>query len=664
MSIALRRGLLVLLGAVVLVAVPLGCGGGGGGGGPLLFSSDVRIQGSTPLLATPTGPIAQVLIELSGGGSFGPPSGTGGAFLAVSTAPVAGQNLRVTVIQTGVARFAGFFASLPGTPVVDLGRIDERATAIYAVLARLGRQGGVTRSDLLDRADQIAVPTQPGATVDVPGLLAALRGGNPLFQPGLDQLADRLDDPGFPCLVDLVLEESCPDGAFLTALLGLTSLVEANLPVVLPPPPPPPPPTPTPPPPPPTPPPPSPPPPGAPALRVNVDQSGVVFAPASRRDPDVAEFDPSADGARGLVGPVVRTLATGVSIRLDIDPATGLPALGPGSTNPILAPGGQYAVFLSPNGNLTAPPKVTSGNNHLWLRDLVAGTTILLTRRPDATPAISPAGLLVGGYHVTNTAVFFAVDDPMLVGPASPRTMPLYRHDILTGVVTEVVLTDGGTPLDPALFHLWDGSDDGARLLLQLRVPLTLGGVAHGAGALFAWNGLALVPVTYQATGQPGTALDGTLAGPPRMSGGGRYVAYASSEDHEVGGLLGVPPPRMIYRRDIDGGVTAMVSRLDGGSAIPPAGPLDCRAPSISDDGNLVGFVSSGTYDPALPNPAGDKAFLRRLSTAATKTVSFDLTGNPTLAGHALVAPGGGFVLFRQGPSVGGDVLRVPNPVP
>lgn len=96
---------------------------------------------------------------------------------------------------------------------------------------------------------------------------------------------------------------------------------------------------------------------------------------------------------------------------------------------------------------------------------------------------------------------------------------------------------------------------------------------------------LVLVSVAFN-----GGPSDG-ISGVPSISGDGRYVAFASDATN----LVNPPPPafKQIYVRDMQLGVTTLVSRASGASGLIADG--DCDNPKISNDGNYVVFESTSS---------------------------------------------------------------------
>jgi Tol biopolymer transport system component len=159
--------------------------------------------------------------------------------------------------------------------------------------------------------------------------------------------------------------------------------------------------------------------------------------------------------------------------------------------------------------------------------------------------------------------------------------------------------------------------------------------------------------VSVDARGAPPAAGQSVQ---PRLSGDGRFVAFASSAD-----LTDGPPrlhprryassparmePYQLYVRDMRRGVTRLVSLARGGSA-PDGISLD---PSISSDGRFVAFTSLATnLVPGDRNQSSD-VFLFELASGELSLVSRSAAGG-TANGHSsspAVSADGRFVAFQS----------------
>lgn len=113
----------------------------------------------------------------------------------------------------------------------------------------------------------------------------------------------------------------------------------------------------------------------------------------------------------------------------------------------------------------------------------------------------------------------------------------------------------------------------------------------------------------------PAAMLPGPETPAKRISGTGRYVVFATVSSR-LPGRRGVT---QVYRRDLQTGAIALVSRADGpGGAAVERSAAD---PAISGDGNLVAFSTAAGLDPADVNSSGD-VYVRNVAAGTTRLVS------------------------------------------
>jgi Tol biopolymer transport system component len=104
----------------------------------------------------------------------------------------------------------------------------------------------------------------------------------------------------------------------------------------------------------------------------------------------------------------------------------------------------------------------------------------------------------------------------------------------------------------------------------------------------------------------------------PSISADGRYVAFDSSADNLSG--ADNDTVQNVFRRDLVGGTTELVSRADGLAGAP--GDSHSTAPSISADGRYVAFESGADNLSASDNDGVFDIFVRDLQAHTTTLVS------------------------------------------
>ena len=134
-----------------------------------------------------------------------------------------------------------------------------------------------------------------------------------------------------------------------------------------------------------------------------------------------------------------------------------------------------------------------------------------------------------------------------------------------------------------------------------------------------AWAAVGDLQLASRATGLTGVKGDGDSF-EPRLSADGRFVVFATTATtlDPADADAAVPD---VYVRDLQAGVTTLVSRADGPDGAKGDGASD--APAISADGRYVAFVSeAANLDPAKTDAAVTGVFLRDLREHTTTLVS------------------------------------------
>ena len=126
-----------------------------------------------------------------------------------------------------------------------------------------------------------------------------------------------------------------------------------------------------------------------------------------------------------------------------------------------------------------------------------------------------------------------------------------------------------------------------------------------------------LVSIDNSSPPNPG----GAASSSPSISNDGRFVAFASSASNLIPGVSG----SQIYLHDWQTNQTSLVSR-DSGVAITPGNGTK-SSPSISSDGRFVAFVANSTN--LVIGVSGQQIYLRDVQAGVTSLVSKDNSGSP-----------------------------------
>jgi hypothetical protein len=168
---------------------------------------------------------------------------------------------------------------------------------------------------------------------------------------------------------------------------------------------------------------------------------------------------------------------------------------------------GQKVLFTS---RISLTPQDTNGFTDVYLRDLVAGTTTLVTRNASGEPLVrgGHTGALSGnGSH----AVFYSSSSDIAPTAGDPHPAGLYRKNLTTGAVDTIFYS--GNDVNAGGPSNVDVSTSGAR-------------VAYAWGVALLWDSASKTSVTVSDNIDDESELAGTAF----ISGDGSTVAFSSAE--------------------------------------------------------------------------------------------------------------------------------------
>lgn len=310
-----------------------------------------------------------------------------------------------------------------------------------------------------------------------------------------------------------------------------------------------------------------------------------------------------ADGSRPHA--FVRDIAAGTTVLVSRAPGlAGAPASGGVSPDvpPALSADGGTVAFVSDSGNLGQAP----GLAHLYARRIASGEQVPVDRENGAAGAIADADAVFGhAISGDGDRIVFASRATNLVAPNAGEHLRIYLRDIVAGTTTLVSRRSGasGEPadewsFDPAI------SSNGAVVAFTTRDD----DVATEAGP---FGGAEQVIVRDLTTNQnrvasrasgDGAVGDGS-AYHPSLSADGRVVAFQSTAANLLPGRGGLARGAVFVRSLASGAVSG-----------PPAfGRVDnqpqnrAEAPSISENGSCLQFTANGHTTGGLggDDPAG-----------------------------------------------------------
>ncbi|HKI91073.1 MAG TPA: hypothetical protein VJ986_02125, partial [Gaiellaceae bacterium] len=285
----------------------------------------------------------------------------------------------------------------------------------------------------------------------------------------------------------------------------------------------------------------------------------------------------------GLSDIYLRDRVAGVTSRVSF-------ALGGGEPDghcyaPAIAGDGTAVAFDSAASNLAAS---SNGSRQVYVRDLTAGTTELVSVDTNGAPAVGTSRS--GALSADGSAILFTSDAPGLVPQAVGAFGHVYFRDLIRGVTTWVdrpwngVLGDGRS---------WLGglSADGRYAVFGSEIDNLVPNDGNGSWDVFRAD-LSDGTVELVTVSSTGAAIGGITGSP---SADGRYVAFWSPWPNLDPGWFGSQLGN-VYVRDMQAGLVRHVSGNSASNNFPGTGL------SLSGDGRSVAFE----YDTsgALPDTA------------------------------------------------------------
>jgi Tol biopolymer transport system component len=286
--------------------------------------------------------------------------------------------------------------------------------------------------------------------------------------------------------------------------------------------------------------------------------------------------------------------------------------------------GESGVVDVSADGNLIAfssgatnvvPEDANGDNTDIYVRDVQAGTTTLVSVASDGTqpsvgsfePAITP-----DGRSIVFTSPSHDLDPTGRGG--------VFVHDLSTGDTTIMSVDGTGVPMttDAAGFAI---SDDARYLVFGAFTD-----DPYVSTGLFVHDSLA--GSTVRVDVGPGDVEANAQSFSPAISADGRYVAFASYATN-LDPNATEPFVEQVYLHDMTTDETSLISASTGGAE----GDAGSAQPTFSTDGHLIAFSSlASNLVPDDTNGVQD-VFTYDLSTHETQRVSVTGSGLQVSAG-------------------------------
>jgi len=342
--------------------------------------------------------------------------------------------------------------------------------------------------------------------------------------------------------------------------------------------------------------------------------NGHSISPSMSADGRFVVFESAASNlvsndSNGTSDIFLRDLVSGTTTLVSAD-ASGSNSGNGASSYPVITPDGSFVVFESAAHDLTAND--TNGIPDIFVRDVLSGTTRLVSvgardAARGASVSHSPAITPDGRY------VAFVSTATNLVGGVTNIYGEVYVRDIAGNTTfwagTNVAAIMAGVTNQQRLISCYNPviGEDGRYVAFK----------ATGAAPLIVRHDLQTGASDLVTANVVGNSIDIQDLSGPDMTPDGRYIAFVGSTNSADLGN--------VYLWEAQGGTTTLVSvNLSG--ATSTNGYSD--TPAVSANGRYVAFLSNAT-DLVTNVTSGEfHIYVRDLPSAATKLVSADAEGN------------------------------------
>ncbi len=344
----------------------------------------------------------------------------------------------------------------------------------------------------------------------------------------------------------------------------------------------------------------------------------------------------------------VRDRQLGKTILVSVN-AAGTGSGNGASHSPTISTNGQFVVFESAASDL-----VTNDNNNaadVFVRDLVAGTTTLVSQTPQGAsgnlestgPTLSPNGRYV----------LFVSRASNLVANDGNGSADLFVRDLVSGTTTLVTRNYANTSSAAVNSALWitprQISDDGRWVAFESTAVNLITGDTNVRSDVFVRD-LQAATSRAASINAAGTGLGNGHSLNVSMDATGRYVVFQSLSSNLATNDINVSLD--VYRRDLVTGTTTLVSVNTNGtsSSLGVSGSaVLCRG------GNVAVFMSTAPDLAAgISSPLGVGLFLRDFVTRTTRFIDAKVAVVSPTSGQGAATPAvsadGRFVLYEDAP--------------
>jgi Tol biopolymer transport system component len=340
---------------------------------------------------------------------------------------------------------------------------------------------------------------------------------------------------------------------------------------------------------------------------------------------------------------------TGSNTLVSVD-VTGTNAANGTSFRPVLTSDGSKIAFLSDSSNITS--NVGNGQPQIYVRDLFTGFTRLVSVNLDEQPLTSMSGVVPAITADGNRVAFWSTDE-RIVPDDQNKDADVFLRDLNAGTTSLISARDTDLPSQTiAGFLSLSGDSVGADGRFVIFSALGSGLVGGESNVLHVY-----VRDLATGTNLPVDALenpDGLPVDPsnlpfptnftarfPVICANGRYVAY-------VGQITTNSALDQVYVRDLQSSTNWLVSRKWDGSG---PGTAKSYAPSLSGDGRWLAFQSDAANLAPIDSNGKSDVFVRDVANATNFMVSLNRYGTNSannFSTNSVISRDGRWVLFQS----------------
>jgi hypothetical protein len=327
-----------------------------------------------------------------------------------------------------------------------------------------------------------------------------------------------------------------------------------------------------------------------------------------------AASDLVANDTNGVTDIFVRDLVAGTTTLVSVS-TNGGPANG-SSTDPVMTPDGRFVAFLSCASNLV--PGDNNGIQDVFVRDRVAGTNYLVSR--NATASSSSANPVMATPVITpdgRYVAFFSSAANLVSSVSSSSPGEVYVRDRMAGT-TIWASTNAAAKVSAALglsgvpAYHPKLSDNGQYIAFKTGLLSPTGAVL-----ILRYDTVAAA-TTAVNTNDVGGYIEPDDNGGPEITPDGRFIAFVKYEGT-------ISSNCSVHVWDARGTADTLVSGNNNDNTVPAN--TASYAPAISSDGQFVAFLSNATNLVTNAVSNGFHVYLRSLQSGTTQLVDTDTNG-------------------------------------